>query len=82
MLENEYENVEILEMSKTTISDYDANKIVFTYSIDEHEYVTVRYVTVIKYVGFEFNYVYDKDSKYIYEDAINKILDSISFTIE
>jgi hypothetical protein len=77
MLENEYENVEILEMSKTTISDYDANKIVFTYSIDEHEYVTV-----IKYVGFEFNYVYDKDSKYIYEDAINKILDSISFTIE
>lgn len=82
ILETEYGNVEILQMSKTIIENYDANTIVFSYLAGEQEYIMVRYVTVANYVGFEFNYMYDAESEDIYGATINKILESVNFTIE
>lgn len=82
ILETEYGNVEILQMSKTIIENYDANTIVFSYLAGEQKYIMIRYVTVANYVGFEFNYRYDAESEDIYGATINKILESVNFTIE
>lgn len=41
-----YENVTIIELSRTTIADCETAKLVFQYSVDGNEYIVVKYLTI------------------------------------
>lgn len=79
LLSESYTDIDITNLTKTTIDGYDAIKLVFTYTLEDKEYVMIQYETVIGYAFFRFNYTYPTQKSAENESILELIISSIKF---
>lgn len=76
------EAIEILELSKTTIGDCDAVKLVYSYTEENQKYIVEKYYVVAELAGFEFKCEYEEGMGEAYKNVLKEILDSVEFKAE
>ncbi len=81
LLSESYKNIDITELTKTTMDGYDSIKLVFTYTLKGKEYVMTQYETVIGYASFQFNYTHPTNKSTENESIFESIISSIKFTL-
>lgn len=74
LLSETYDEVEIIELSKTYIDGYEANILTFSYNCDGIRETIKRYTVIVGYAFCEINI-----SSVLSEEEINSFVDSIEF---
>lgn len=80
LLSESYTDIDITDLTKTTIDGYDGIKLMFTYTLKDEEYVMTQYETVIGYASFRFNYTFPIQKSTENESILETIISSIKFT--
>jgi hypothetical protein len=78
LLEN-YPDIEIIELSKTTIDGCNANKLIATYSDNDQKYTMVQYITIVGPAFAEFSAYYPAEAETEYAEVISSIISSVKF---
>ena len=74
LLSETYDEVEIIELSKTNIDGYEANILTFSYNCDGIRETIKRYTVIVEYAFCEINI-----SSLLSEEEINSFVDSLEF---
>lgn len=78
-----YKDVKITTFQKDIIDGYGCTKVVFSYSLDNAEFVGIHYEnTVVGFRLYDFGITYPASEQKTFEPVFNSILDSIKFTPE
>lgn len=74
LLSETYDEVEIIELSKTNIDGYETNILTFSYNCDGIRETIKRYTVIVEYAFCEINI-----SSLLSEEEINSFVDSLEF---
>lgn len=78
LLEESYQDVEIMELEKTEIKGYDAQKLLFSCTVNGEKRTVTRYIVIVGYAFYQINYTDSLDGLTI-GNMGEAVVDSIIF---